>query len=146
MHSAVTQETWAEIERLTNLHGYMSGVDRETERVKKTSEIYTPTALVIEIIQKMDISDFSPGKKVIDPSCGDGQFLVPSKWLKVLHFGMTEEAALDDIYGVDIMEDNVAVCIKRLGGGHIICDNMLDSQTETVKGWFEEPSLEGFFG
>ena len=146
MHSAVTQETWAEIERLTNLHGYMSGVDRETERVKKTAEVYTPTALVIEIIQKMDIALYAPGVTVIDPACGDGQFLVPAKWLKVLHFGMTEVAALDDIYGVDIMHDNVDVCIKRLGGGHIMCDNMLDPQTSTVKGWAGETSLETFFG
>ena len=144
--NAVTQETWAEIERLTNLHGYMSGVDRESDRVKKTGEVYTPTALVIEIIQKIDIDYFAPGKTVIDPACGDGQFLVPAKWLKVLHFGMTEEAALDDIYGVDIMEDNVAVCIKRLGGGHIVCDNMLDPQTAEVKAWSGETSLETFFG
>ena len=146
MHSAVTQETWAEIERLTNLHGYMSGVDRESDRVKKTGEVYTPTALVIEIIQRMDISDFSPGKRVIDPACGDGQFLVPAKWLKVIHFGMTEEAALDDIYGVDIMEDNVSVCTKRLGGGHIICDDMLNPTSPTIKSWSGETSLETFFG
>lgn len=130
---------WNKIRELTNQHGYMSGVDRQSDRVKKTGEVYTPTDLVIEIMQKMlehDQDVFAPGKTVIDPACGDGQFLVPVKWYKVLHYGMTEQQALDDIYGVDIMPDNVEVCKRRLGGGHIVCDNALDPQTDEVKRWF----------
>jgi hypothetical protein len=144
----VNQELWNKIAELTNQHGYMSGVDRESDRVKKTGEVYTPTALVIEIMQKMLESDanvFAPGKTVIDPACGDGQFLVPVKWFKVLHHGMTEEAALNDIYGVDIMPDNVEICRKRLGGGHIICDNALDPQTLELKQWLGVSTLESFF-
>lgn len=142
-------QLWQQIADLTNQHGYMSGVDRESDRVKKTGEVYTPTALVIEIMQKMLESDpdvFAPGKTVIDPACGDGQFLVPVKWYKVLHHDMTEQDALNDIYGVDIMPDNVEVCKRRLGGGHIICDNMLDPQTAEVKEWLGISSLESFFG
>lgn len=147
---------WNKIAELTNQHGYMSGVDRESERVKATGEVYTPTDLVIEIIQKMDINLFAPGKTVIDPACGDGQFLVPAKWIKVLHFGMTEEEALQDIYGVDIMADNVAVCKKRLGGGNIVCGNTLaplerpegqtEEEHELMRKWFGPPSLDAFFG
>lgn len=127
---------WNKIKELTDKHGYMSGIDRPTERIKKTGEIYTPTDLVIEILQKMNIEEFAPGKTVIDPACGDGQFLVPVKWLKVLHFGMSEKNALKDIYGVDIMRDNVDLCKKRLGGGNIVMadslnpKNRLKEQTE----------------
>jgi hypothetical protein len=121
---------WDKIKELTNKHGYMSGVDRPTERVKKTGEIYTPTDLVIKILKESDIETFAPGKTVIDPACGDGQLLVPVKWLKVLHFGMTEENALKDIYGVDIMRDNVDLCKKRLGGGNILMGNTLDPHTK----------------
>ena len=120
---------WHKIKELTDKHGYMSGVDRMSERVKKTGEIFTPTDLVIEILQKADIKQFAPGKTIIDPTCGDGQFLVPVKWLKVLHFNMTEEDALKDIYGVDIMRDNVDLCKKRLGGGNIYMGNTLDPFT-----------------
>ena len=120
---------WHKIKELTDKHGYMSGVDRMSERVKKTGEIFTPTDLVIEILQKADIKQFAPGKTIIDPTCGDGQFLVPVKWLKVLHFNMTEEDALKDIYGVDIMRDNVDLCKKRLGGGNIFMGNTLDPFT-----------------
>jgi hypothetical protein len=121
---------WDKIRELTNQHGYMSGVDRMSDRVKKTGEVFTPTDLVIEILQKMDIDTFAPGKTVIDPACGDGQFLVPVKYLKMLHFNMTEEDALNDIYGVDIMRDNVDMCVARLRGGNIIMGNTLDPNTQ----------------
>ena len=139
---------WDKITEETDKHGYMSGVDRESDRVKKTGEVYTPTALVIEIMQKMLESDpdiFAPGKTVLDPACGDGQLLVPVKWYKVFHHGMTPEDAVKNLYGVDIMPDNVEVCLRRLGGGNIICDNMLDPQTVTVKDWLGIRTLESFF-
>ena len=147
---------WSEIKRLTDEHGYMSGVDRMTDRVKATGEVFTPTDLVIEILQQMDINLFAPGKTVIDPACGDGQFLVPTKWLKVVYFNMSEEDALKDIYGVDIMRDNVDLCKKRLGGGNIVMGNTLDPNTRLsdqleyeyilMKDWFGSPTLESFFG
>ena len=121
---------WNKIKELSDKHGYMSGIDRMTERVKKTGEIFTPTWLAIDILKKSDLNAFGPGKTVIDPACGDGQLLVPVKWLKVLHHGMTEEDALKDIYGVDIMRDNVDLCKKRLGGGNIYMGNTLDPNTK----------------
>lgn len=139
---------WQQIAELTNQHGYMSGVDRESDRVKATGEVYTPTELVTEIMQKMIEADpdiFAPGKTVIDPACGDGQFLVPVKWWKVLHHGMTEEDALQDIYGIDLMPDNVEICKRRLGGGNILCDNALDPQTPEVRKWMNISSIEDFF-
>ncbi len=118
-------ELWSDIKELSDQHGYMSGVDRMSDRVKKTGEVFTPTDLVIDILRKMDINEFAPGKTVIDPACGDGQFLVPVKFLKMFYFGMSEEDALNDIYGVDIMRDNVDMCKNRLGGGNIIMGNTL---------------------
>ena len=63
---------WNKIKELTNKHGYMSGVDRMSYRVKKTGEVFTPTDLVIEMLQNLDIEGFAPGKTVLDSSCGDG--------------------------------------------------------------------------
>jgi hypothetical protein len=150
---------WDKIAELTNQHGYMSGVDRMTDRVKSTGEVFTPTTLVIEMLQKMLDSNpdaLAPGKTVLDPACGDGQFLVPVKWYKVLRYGISEEEALKDIYGVDIMRDNVDLCKKRLGGGTIIMGNGLDpyekfpEQTEEeyklmVKLFGEKATLDIFF-
>jgi N-6 DNA Methylase len=120
---------WNRIIKETDEHGYMSGVDRQSERVKATGEVFTPTELVVEILQEMlknDPDTFAPGETVIDPACGDGQFLVPVKLLKMYHYGMTEADALADIYGVDIMRDNVDLCRSRLGGGTIVMGDTLN--------------------
>ena len=138
----------------------MSGVDRMSERVKATGEIFTPTKLVIEMMQKLldqDPDVFAPGKTVLDPACGDGQLLVPVKWFKVLVHGMSEADAVADLYGVDIMRDNVDLCKARLGGGNIVMGNTLDPLTrleeqtaeelKLMRDWFsDQASPEDFFG
>lgn len=116
---------WDAITKLVDEHSYMEGVERTVERVTQTAEVFTPTALVIEMLSRLPLSILAPGKTVLDPACGDGQFLVAVKWLKVLYFGMTESAALGDIYGVDIMRDNVDLCLRRLGGGTILMGDTL---------------------
>jgi type I restriction-modification system DNA methylase subunit len=104
----------------------MHGVERTVDRVRATGEIFTPSSLVIEILQYVSIELLAPSKSVLDPACGDGQFLTAAKWVKVLHFGMAEDEALKEIFGVDIMRDNVDLCRRRLGGGTIVHGNALD--------------------
>ena len=132
---------WTKIKELTDQHGYMSGIDRMTDRVKATGEVFTPTDLVIEILRGMPTSMFAPGKTVLDPACGDGQFLVAVKWLKVMEFNMSQEEALEDIYGVDIMRDNVDLCKKRLEGGHIVMGNTLEPNIRLDEQTIEEHRL-----
>ncbi len=117
---------WEEINEQMSSFGYMTEIERSKQRVAETAEIFTPTELVIEILQNVSLDEFSPGKLVLDPACGDGQFLLAAKLIKVLHFKMLEKDALSDIYGVDIMRDNVDLCKKRLGGGNIFLGNSLD--------------------
>ena len=117
---------WQSIKDKVNEHGYMSGIDRMSDRVKKTGEIFTPTNIVIKMIEKSGVDKYGPGKIVLDPACGDGQMLVTAKWLKILHFGMTEKYALNELYGVDIMRDNVDLCKKRLGGGNVYMGDFLN--------------------
>ena len=58
---------------------YMSGVERDKHRVKQTAEVFTPTPLVQEMMDKLEQQDptlFSdPNKIFLDNSCGDCQFL-----------------------------------------------------------------------
>ncbi len=78
--------SWDKVIAKTNEHGYMSGVDRQSDRVKGTGEVFTPTELVVEICQRLiekHPNSFENGKSVLDPSCGDGQFLEVAKWIKV---------------------------------------------------------------
>jgi N-6 DNA Methylase len=142
---------WARIAWETNKHPFMAGVERSAERVSNTQEFFTPTKLVIEMLKGIPIESLAPGKTILDPTCGDGQLLIPVKWVKVLHFGMTEKEAVQDLYGVDMMRDNVDLCLQRLGGGNIIMgdtlnpDRRLGDQTEEehqkMKDWFMGSNL-----
>lgn len=99
---------------------YMSGVERDKLRIKQTAEVFTPTPLVQEMLDKLEQQDptlFSdPTKTFMDNSCGDGQFLSEVIIRKIERSGCSLEQALQTTYGVDLMEDNVIECRKRLAG------------------------------
>jgi len=122
----MSDKLWDEVKNRMNDHSYMGEIDRDKYRVKVTAEVFTPTDLVIRMICECGTDEFVSGKIVLDPACGDGQFLTAVKWVKVLFHNMSEDDALKDIYGVDIMRDNVDLCKKRLGGGKILMGNTLD--------------------
>lgn len=93
---------------------YMSGIERDRNRVKSTGEVFTPTELVREMLEQIPIDQFTdPNKTFLDNSCGDGQFL-GEVLIRKMENGSTFEQALQTIYGVDLMEDNVALCRERL--------------------------------
>jgi hypothetical protein len=92
----------------------MSGIERDVLRVKATQEVFTPTDVVSEILDKLDPQlVISPEQEFIDPTCGDGQFL-GEVLIRKLENGIDFETALSTIYGVDIMPDNVKLCQDRL--------------------------------
>tara|TARA_Y100000389_G_scaffold162829_1_gene165756 strand:+ start:274 stop:741 length:468 start_codon:yes stop_codon:yes gene_type:complete len=99
---------------------YMSGVDRDKLRVKKTAEIFTPNHLVVEMLDKLEGENpelfTDPTKTFLDNSCGDGQFLSEVVIRKMEKSGCLLEQALRTTYGVELMEDNVIECRKRLVG------------------------------
>lgn len=98
----------------------MSGIDRDKFRVKKTAEVFTPQPLVIEMLDKLESENpelfTDPNKTFIDNSCGDGEFLGEIVIRKLERSGCSLEQALSTTYGVDLMEDNVEECKKRLSG------------------------------
>ena len=137
----MSDDLWSLVAEDVDRHEYMAGVERTVERVNATGEVFTPTALVIEMLRYLDLELFAPGKKVLDPACGDGQFLVAAKAVKVRHFGMSEQAALRDLYGVDLMRDNVDLCRRRLGGGTVIVGDTLKPSREVEGQTAEEAAL-----
>jgi hypothetical protein len=98
----------------------MSGVERDKLRIKQTAEVFTPTQLVQEMLDKLEEENpnlFSdPTKTFLDNSCGDGQFLSEVVIRKMERSNCSLEQALSTIYGVEFMEDNVNECRKRLAG------------------------------
>ena len=114
---------------------YMSGVERDRARVKSTGEVFTPTPLVQEMLDQLPSDVFTdPSKTFLDNSCGDGQFL-GEVLIRKMENGSTFEQALSTVYGVDLMQDNVEECRKRLLCGrtdleqivrtNIVCHNAL---------------------
>ena len=103
---------------------------RDQNRIKATGEVFTPTELVQEVLDKMPQELFlDPAKTFLDPSCGDGQFLGEVLIRKVEN-GIDFETALSTIYGVDLMQDNVELCRERLLCGredlrHIVEKNIV---------------------
>jgi hypothetical protein len=98
----------------------MSGVERDQLRIKQTAEVFTPTELVQEMLDKLEEQDqtlFSdPTKTFLDNSCGDCQFLSEVVIRKMERSGCSLEQALRTTYGVELMMDNVRECRKRLAG------------------------------
>lgn len=83
---------------------YAEGRD---DRVKETSEVFTPDSLVQKMLDDLGIDWSNPpqDKTFLDPTCGSGQFLV-----ELAKRGIP----LHNIYGVDLMPDNVETARKRL--------------------------------
>jgi len=116
--------------------GYMSGINRDSIRVKATAEVFTPTKDVqryLDLLPQELFSDIT--ENFLDYACGDGQFLSEALIRKLESLGKEEitdsefEQALSTIYGVDLMIDNVDLCRDRLLCGqeqfrHIVEQNI----------------------
>jgi len=113
---------------------YMSGIERDKLRIKATGEIFTPTLLVQQMLERLPQELFTnPTKTFLDPSCGDGQFL-GEVLIRKLENGISFETALSTIYGVELMEDNVKLCHDRLLCGredlrHIVEKNIVQANS-----------------
>ena len=112
---------------------YMSGVERDSTRIKATGEVFTPTDRVqkeLDKIEKIKPNSFiDVSNTFVDPGCGDGQFL-GEVLIRKIENGIDFESALSNIYGVDIMQDNVDLCRERLLCGredlrHIVEKNIV---------------------
>jgi type I restriction-modification system DNA methylase subunit len=127
---------------------YMSGVARDQLRVKATGEVFTPTELVQEILDQVPTDQFQDSTKTfLDPSCGDGQFL-GEVLIRKLENGHPFEQALQTVYGVDLMQDNVDLCRERLLCGredlrHIVETNIVCHDALTYNYTFGEQETFG---
>lgn len=81
-------------------------MSKSKDRIKQTGEVFTPSKLVNEMLDKIPtelIND--PDKTIIDPSCGNGQFLIEV---------VKRRGTIKNVFGVDIMADNCCDTIARL--------------------------------
>ena len=115
---------------------YMSGVQRNQARIRATAEIFTPNDIVERMVTSIGLEKIrDPNKRIIDPACGDGQFLAYILWCRI-EAAVPLEKALATLFGIDIMEDNVNLCIQRLSCGSdnerildILRENIIEQDT-----------------
>jgi len=118
----------------------MSYKKEHTYKAKKErGEVFTPEALVEEMLAKLPIEYFtSTNKTMLDNSCGNGNFLV-----KILEWrmknGLLHLDSLKTIYGIELDSVNADECRARLSLGskdkeiwkvlkhNIVCANALDA-------------------
>jgi len=112
--------------------------DSAESRVKKFGEVFTPPKLVNEILDKFPKTVWKAKNKTwIDPTCGDGAFLIEIK-RRLLAKGHSLEHILENmLYGVDIQQDNVQKCIATLYEVDIkeVKEVSLKKLARDYKGW-----------
>lgn len=89
---------------------------KSAERVRKYGEVFTPDHIVKKMCDELPAEAWEIGKTILEPSCGTGNFLVEVYRRKLDNCKTVSDAvqALGNIYGVDILPDNVNESRQRL--------------------------------
>ena len=103
------------IEQLLDLTNYATETRVARRKTgKKTQEFFTPYSIVKRMCDKIPDDDWSdPTKTFLEPSFGSGQFVVYIVWNRIQH-GVDWQTALNTLYGVELMADNVIECHGRV--------------------------------
>lgn len=85
-------------------------------RTNKTGEVFTPRSLIREMLDKLPNEVwFDPNKTWLEPSAGDGNFLVEIK-ARLMQAGHDEKHILDNmLFSIELIDDNHWVLQHRLG-------------------------------
>lgn len=103
------------------------GKQRGSARVKQTGEVFTPMDLCLRMVKEIPEEKLrDPTTTYIDNSCGDGNFLVALLEVLTEEYGHDRQHTLDNqLYGVDLMPDNIVEVKRRLGVAedhpHFVC-------------------------
>jgi len=103
-------------------------IKRSQERIDQTGEFFTPSQLVNEILDQLPVEVWSdPQKTWLEPTCGDGNFLVAI--LERLMVGLKEVIPDPDerhshiienqLFAVELMSDNAEACVERLNATYL---------------------------
>lgn len=89
------------------------------ERIRKYGEVFTPPDIVAHMCDMLEDESpgaFAPDKTFLEPTCGDGAFVVEILRRKFDNCKTRSEltTAISSVYGLEIQADNVAECIRRV--------------------------------
>ena len=95
------------------------GETTKAGRKRNTTEIFTPDWVVNEMcdcLLEENPDAFAPEKTFLEPSCGDGQFVVEiyRRKLSRCHSRQDAETALASVWAIEIQQDNMNECKARV--------------------------------
>jgi hypothetical protein len=86
---------------------------KSKDRVRDAGEVFTPDFLVEQMLDQFPAEAWEKTKNWLEPTCGNGQFIIGILKRKMSH-GHKILEALDTVFGCDIMKDNVSECHMRI--------------------------------
>ncbi len=79
-----------------------------------TQEFYTPYSIVKKMCDKVPEEEWAdPTKTFLEPCCGNGNFVLYIIYNRLKH-GIDWKDALNTLYALELMEDNVQECKERI--------------------------------
>lgn len=116
---------------ITEDSGYIVDGIKSKSRVKENGEVFTPNQTVNDMMDLLEDEGYRVESKMLEPSCGNGNFLVEILKRKTESvnqryidsgdnidiYNLNLAIAVSNIYGVDIMPDNINEAISRLRNG-----------------------------
>ena len=88
----------------------------KAERVAKYGEVFTPLHIVQKMCDALPIEAWEPGKTFLEPTCGEGVFVVEILRRKFENCRTRSDytTALRSVYAMDILPDNVEKTIRNV--------------------------------
>lgn len=95
------------------------GETTKTGRMRNTTEIFTPdwvVKMMCDCLLEVNPDAFAPEKTFLEPSCGDGQFVVEiyRRKLSRCHSRQDAETALASVWAIEMQQDNMNECKARV--------------------------------
>jgi hypothetical protein len=126
---------------------------RGKDRVKQTGEVFTPMDLCLQMVRDIPQEKLKdPTTTYLDNSCGDGNFLVTLLQVLTGEYNHPRDQVLNtQLYGVDLMPDNIATVKERLGLNpdqagwyHVVCADGLTYDYEFAPPQSQSSMVEEF--
>lgn len=91
----------------------MVSLIKSKDRVRDVGEVFTPDFLVEQMLDQFPASAWDKSKNWLEPTCGNGQFILGILRRKLAR-GHSMLEALNTTFGADIMADNISECHMRI--------------------------------
>lgn len=97
------------------INKYGSSIDEERKgRRKDTNEVFTPFEIVEHMCEIIPVKDWSdPEKTFLEPTFGNGNIICYIVYKRIIN-KVPWDKALNTLYGIELMPDNVKECKERV--------------------------------